>query len=176
MIPLKAMGLRKFVLNTGILVVLIAISGLIYIRIAPNDMIVLHVTPPLIPPASSRDLPDSYEVRRHVDMPPGALLSQLDKIILKTPRTSLLAGASEEGMITYMTRSRVFGFPDYTTVMAVPDGGPDTAPDAGGSDLTIYGHLRYGRSDLGVNKARITGWLKALDAARSGQAAGQVTR
>jgi len=53
-------------------------------------------------------------------------------------------------MITYVTRSRVFGFPDYTTVRQA------------GPQLEIYGRLRFGRSDLGVNAARIDGWLQSF--------------
>ena len=33
-----------------------------------------------------------------------------------------------------------------------------------GDVLKIYGRLRFGRSDLGVNKARVEGWLAALEA------------
>ena len=38
------------------------------------------------------------------------------------PRTKTLAGRAGEGMITWVTRSRLFGFPDYTTAAARPDG------------------------------------------------------
>ncbi len=77
-------------------------------------------------------------------------LAELDAIIRATPRTRLLAGAVAEGMLTYVTRSAVIGFPDYTTVR-LADG-----------QIAIYGRARYGLSDLGVNAARIDGWLDAL--------------
>ena len=51
-------------------------------------------------------------------------------------------------MITYVTRSALFRFPDYTTVRH---------RDA---QIEIYGRLRFGRSDLGVNAARIDRWLE----------------
>ena len=53
-------------------------------------------------------------------------------------------------MITYVTRSRVFGFPDYTTVRQA------------GDTLEIHGRLRFGESDMGVNAARVDGWLERL--------------
>ena len=62
----------------------------------------------------------------------------------------VLAGSVEEGMVTYITRSAVFGFPDYTTVRQR------------GDELEIYGRLRMGYSDLGVNGKRIDRWLALL--------------
>jgi uncharacterized protein (DUF1499 family) len=53
-------------------------------------------------------------------------------------------------MVTYVTRSRVMGFPDYTTVRQA------------GDMVEIYGRLRFGKSDLGVNAARIDRWLRRL--------------
>ena len=52
----------------------------------------------------------------------------------------------------------MWGFPDYTTVSILPAGTFDNA----GPLLMIDGRLRFGRSDLGVNKARIERWLTAL--------------
>ncbi len=58
-------------------------------------------------------------------------------------------------LITYVQRSRVFGFPDYLTVKAVVMDG--------GAGLIIWSRARYGRSDFGVNRARVEAWLAALD-------------
>ena len=100
-------------------------------------------------------MPDTVSDR---DLDGGAMrkvegdLAALDSIIRDTPRTQVLAGSVDEGMITYVTRSRVFGFPDYTTVRQE------------GDMLEVYGRLRFGKSDLGVNAARIDGWLRQLQA------------
>ncbi|MFD1156487.1 DUF1499 domain-containing protein [Roseovarius aestuarii] len=77
-------------------------------------------------------------------------LVRLDTIIRGTARTQVLAGSVEAGMITYVTRSAAIGFPDYTTIR-LRDG-----------QIEIFGRARYGASDLGVNAARIDGWLDAL--------------
>ncbi|SEK45696.1 Protein of unknown function [Roseovarius azorensis] len=125
------------------LLVLIA-AGLAYIRLAPSDVARWH------------DLPDGISDQT---LESGAMrrvrgdLAALDAIIRDTPRTTVLAGSVEDGMVTYVTRSRVFGFPDYTTVRQA------------GERLEIYGRLRFGASDLGVNAARIDGWLRRLDQA-----------
>ncbi|MDZ4089524.1 MAG: DUF1499 domain-containing protein [Tabrizicola sp.] len=81
---------------------------------------------------------------------PDALLARLDAIALATPRTQRLAGSVEAGRITWITRSALWGFPDYTTAEARPDG------------LYILSRLRFGRSDMGVNAARLKGWQASL--------------
>ena len=75
---------------------------------------------------------------------------RLDALVRDTPRTQVLAGSLAQGMLTYVTRSAFFGFPDYTTVRQR------------GAHLEIYARLRFGRSDLGVNRARVEQWLSAL--------------
>jgi len=77
---------------------------------------------------------------------------ELDKIIRDTERTSHLAGTLEEGMVTYVTRSKLWGFPDYATVWV------------SGQDLVIHSRLRFGGGDTGVNRARVDNWLSKLPA------------
>ncbi|MHA6261691.1 DUF1499 domain-containing protein [Arenibacterium sp. CAU 1754] len=76
----------------------------------------------------------------------------LDQIIRETPNVTVLAGTLKDGRRTYIARSRVIGFPDYVTVQ-YEDG-----------LLKIYSRIRFGRSDFGVNAARVDGWLNALQA------------
>jgi len=127
------------ILATFLLVLILA--GLAFIRLAPSD------------PARWHQMPESVTDR---DLDGGAMrrvegeLESLDAVIRDTPRTRVLSGSPDQGMITYVTRSRVFGFPDYTTVRQ------------SGDMLEIYGRLRFGKSDLGVNAARIDGWLDRL--------------
>ena len=56
--------------------------------------------------------------------------------------------------ITYVHRTTVFGFPDYISVKAVPEGD--------GAALIVWSRSRYGHSDLGVNKERIDAWLAQI--------------
>ena len=56
--------------------------------------------------------------------------------------------------MTYVTRSALWGFPDYTSVKVVPDGA--------GSVVTIFARARFGESDIGVNRARVERWLSQL--------------
>lgn len=131
----------KWVGLTLLVLVLIVAAGMAWIRLAPDDVSRWH------------RLPEGIENR---DMEGGVMrvvegdLVRLDRIIRTTPRTHVLAGSVDDRMVTYVTRSRVFGFPDYTTV------------EQRGDDLALFARLRYGKSDMGVNKARVEGWLTAL--------------
>lgn len=87
-----------------------------------------------------------------VDGGGGDAMARLDRIIRATPRTSVIAGAVSEGMVTYQTRSQLWGFPDYTTLSLSEEGGPRV--------IEIYSRLRFGTSDMGVNRDRIMGWLE----------------
>jgi uncharacterized protein (DUF1499 family) len=129
-------------------VVLMVVAGLGWIRLAPSDPAVWHVDPQV---TADQDLADGVRRRIPTD---AQTFAALDRIILTTPRTEVLAGSVEEGKVTYITRSQWMGFPDYTTVMK--------------SDnvLELYARLRFGRSDVGVNKTRVDGWLQMLDAQR----------
>lgn len=80
------------------------------------------------------------------DLPPNAMV-KLSQIIKETPRTvphDALKGQA------FVTRSKFFGFPDIT-LMWEQDG-----------HLHLFAHLVIGKSDLGVNAARVDGWLKQL--------------
>lgn len=123
------------------IILLVIFGGLAFIRLAPSNPAVWHVDPKV---TADQDLTGG--VRRRV--PAGADgFDQLNAIVLATPRTDLLAGSADEGFATYVTRSKWFGFPDYTTVKQ--DDGV----------LEIWARLRFGKSDMGVNKARVDGWL-----------------
>jgi uncharacterized protein (DUF1499 family) len=113
---------------------------------APNDYLVA-------PQGATAARPDrAAEV---YPITPGELLQRLDAIATGAPRTGRVAGSPEEGWITYVQRSRVFGFPDYISVRAVE------VP--GGSALIVWSRARFGYGDLGVNRARVEAWLARLD-------------
>lgn len=133
-----------------IALVLLLAAAFLYVRLAPlnaqsyNDM---------GKPRPPGDYPDigGFTVVRDLGADASAAMERLDATIRATPRTKRAAGSVAEGVVTYVTRSRLWGFPDYTTV---------SLQDA---HITIHGRLRFGRSDLGVNRARILGWLRETD-------------
>ena len=124
-----------------------------FFRLAPSDLSKWHVA--VLAVEGEEIQTGGILIRsKNFDVEPADLLDRLQEVALETPRTSVLAGNVEEGRITFISRSLVWGFPDYTTVEAKADGED--------SYLLIHGRLRFGRSDLGVNAKRVKGWLAAL--------------
>ena len=89
------------------------------------------------------------------EMAAGDLAQAFHDYALSQPRVVRLSGPPEQLWMTFIQRSKWFGFPDYISVRIVP-------VDAGRSALIVYSRARYGGSDLGVNQERITGWVEGL--------------
>lgn len=122
--------------------VIVVVLG--YIRLAPSDPLTWHAMP-----AVTADRNFANGVTRQIETGADGL-ARMDTIIVATSRTVRLAGSVEDGMVTYVTRSRIMGYPDYTTAQQV------------GDLLTIHARARFGKSDFGVNQARVEGWIDAL--------------
>ncbi|MEQ3625315.1 MAG: DUF1499 domain-containing protein [Celeribacter sp.] len=146
---------------TVLIVVLVAVAGFaLWVRMAPSEPERWHVDPAEARPGKGR-----FIVAPGGDMPPrlypgrdpGEVLSRLDAIALSEPRTERLSGAPGEGRITWVQRSRLWGFPDYITADAQPAPG-------GGTRLEMLSRLRFGSDDMGVNGARVKRWLQRLEA------------
>ncbi len=141
----RVQGMEKLMLVLWIMIAAaVVVAG--YIRLAPSDPMQWHVEP-----AVSRNSDQAGGVRRMLEGDADTLY-RLHNIIMDSDRTEMLAGSPADGMITYVTRSRIMGFPDYTTVWL----------DRG--QIKIFARLRFGKSDLGVNAARVDGWLAILQA------------
>lgn len=157
--------------RTLLLLGLLIGGGLAWIRLAPSDPARWHVDPGHAPASGlTASPPDPGSVIRvrsgaranvaFFGTPPAAALEALDAVALATPRTRRLAGSPQEGRITWITRSAVFGFPDYTTAEVRVAGEMVT--------VDLHARQRFGRKDAGVNEARLRDWLARL-AARQGR-------
>jgi uncharacterized protein (DUF1499 family) len=148
-------------------ILLLAAGAMIYVRVAPLDPDSWHVDPVTAP---TPETPNSFRV-----LTPGAtpgpeemvspvyavsaaeLMQAFDRMALAQPRTERLAGTPDgQGYVTYVQRTALVAYPDYVSVRAVPVG-------EGQSALVILSRSRFGKSDVGVNRARITQWIGALD-------------
>lgn len=138
--------------------VLLVAGGAAYVRLAPDDPVRWHVAPRLAvlekggATGAVLGVPGGAAVQIAA-ADPAAALSRLDAIAMASPRTRRLAGSVAEGRITWVSRSRVWGFPDYTTAQITPGG------------LAIHARQRYGADDWGVNAARLRDWLAQLSLA-----------
>ena len=138
--------------------IIAGLGVLAYIRLAPSDPAVWHLdmTAPgfrpgaswaaFCPPPGSRNAPLINDA--------AAILSDLDAIALRWPGTRRLAGSPSNGRITWITRSRLIGFPDYTTAQILPD--------PSGPRLCVLARQRFGSGDGGVNAHRILSWAQSL--------------
>ncbi len=141
-----------------------AILGLVaagaWVRLAPLDAGTLHVDPLTVTARGSTNgwlaAPEGDAPPLRVDLDPTVAAARVAEVILGTPRTTLLAGGDD--WATYVTRSALWGFPDIASVRITPAGE--------GAEVAVYSRARFGRSDLGVNRARVEGWRAALGAAR----------
>lgn len=133
-------ALYVIVLLIGLLLCLAA-----YVRLAPSDPARWHQRI-----AAGQDADLAGGAIRVVPAGSGDL-ERVDVAMRALPRTLVLEGSVAASRITYVTRSRLWGFPDYTTV------------EYGDGVLKLFGRLRFGRSDLGVNAARIGEILTVLE-------------
>ncbi|MEL7092644.1 MAG: DUF1499 domain-containing protein [Pseudomonadota bacterium] len=130
--------------SIGFIAVLV-LGFALFVRVAPTDPARWHQS---VQATSDTDLVGGAIRVRDAD--PEAL-AKIDAAARDLPRTRTIAGSVEERRITYMTRSALWGFPDYTTV-EYADG-----------TLRAYARLRFGRSDLGVNARRLDTLLRAIE-------------
>lgn len=126
-------------------IILVVIAADAWVRLAPIDPARFSVEG-LAKPTGDHPETGGFQAVREV-AEPQAQMTALDKIIRATARTRRVEGSPEAGQAAYVTRSAFWGFPDVTTLWV------------DGKTVQIRGHLVFGRSDLGVNRARILGWL-----------------
>ena len=94
------------------------------------------------------------------DVDAATVLAAFKKVANRNWNVGIVAGSIEEGMITFVARSTVFGFRDYITVKATDE--------AGGSKLSIYARPRFNVYDWGVNQKRLDRWLAKLEQTLAG--------
>ncbi len=138
-----------------VLLLVVVAATLVYFRFAPSDPGRWHVDPLTAPDpgkGNARIAPPDAPV---FDMTPEELMAAFDRVAMAEPRVTRLAGSVGDGFATYIARSRVFGFPDYISVRALP-------ADGGGATLAIFSRQRFGRDDMGVNGKRLDDWLGKL--------------
>lgn len=131
-------------MTLAFVVVLLGFGMLAYVRLAPSNVTRWHEAG-----AITKDSVGQNSVRRLVDAGPDGL-AKFAEVALRDPRTEVLAGSADEGLITVITRTRMVGYPDYTTAWMQ------------NGTLAIYGRSRFGRRDFGTNAERVDGWIARL--------------
>jgi hypothetical protein len=143
MVQTKVVKMIWFILVCAI------IAGFGYIRLAPTDVARWHK------PIGDAESVDGGGWSARVIPASTGMLSDLHQGMLGLLNTELVAGSLTEGRLTYITRSKLIGFPDYTTI------------EQDGESIKLYARLRFGRSDFGVNGNRLDRLIKRVRAKRA---------
>jgi len=120
----------------------------------PIDMARLTrpATPNTAPAAPAGFAPAPDIATRRYPVPPERLFAAIRAVALAQPRTALHAAFDSRRQVHFVARSALLNFPDLVAVQVTPDSG-----------LILWSRSVYGRSDFGVNRARLEAWLAALD-------------
>lgn len=129
--------MRKAIRMASTILIFAVLLLMAYIRMSPLDADRWHV------PVEASSNEDRVGGAVRVIAGDETTLRALDASAKDLKRTHVLAGSVAEGRITYVTRSMFFGFPDLTTIELV------------GEQIRMFARLRFGTSDMGVNRNRL---------------------
>lgn len=136
-----------------VLFALFLIAGIAYVRLAPLPTARFSAKPGPHDPGTHKTLGGVKVVLPLAGLPEHAL-ARLAQIASDTPRTVKIVSVQKgEQPLCFVTRSRVWGFPDIAILWEE------------GGNLHIHSHLVFGKGDMGVNGAKVAAWVKALNAA-----------
>jgi len=138
----------------------LGVGFVLWVRSAKDDPLVWHVDPLTVVKGGKPNrylmLPDNTPSKSPMfEVSALELAAAFDRVAMAQPRVSLLAGSVDELWMTYVQRTALMRYPDYISVKVI--GNTD-----GSATLAIYSRSRFGRSDFGVNRARVKMWIKAL--------------
>ena len=137
----------RWLLVLLIVLVIAAIAGVIYVRTAAHDPARWHIDPATVTEVNTdNEFLDSRIIAGSPDAIASTLLSELDG--------EVLAGDLAKDWSTFVVRTPLIGYPDYVSVRMTPA--------ADGTRVTLFSRSRFGKSDLGANKARVQRVFEAL--------------
>lgn len=140
-------------MKTYLYVAVFAIIAFIVLRYAPVDHEEFHDDP-------AEPDPQRAEVRLigldapRFPAPAAEVLEEFAAIALRDQGVHIAAGDLDEGMITFVARSKILGLRDYITVKAVDE--------VGASKLAILARPKGRLFGGHANAARLDRWLQEL--------------
>ena len=132
----------KYVMYVVVVACVLLLGLVAFVRLAPTDPAVWHAP---IPETNSQNMTGGAIRVTQAD---ANAFARVNAAMQALPRTRIIAGSIAEGRVTYETRTKWIGFPDYTTI-ELRDG-----------LLKMHARLRFGKSDLGVNRERLERLLR----------------
>ena len=137
------------------LLLFVAIAGALWIRLAPHDTDRWHVDPADAPEPRGNGFRVIGDVAPRFPGDLETVLGTLTEIALAEPGVHLLDGGADEGLVTFVSRTKWAGFPDYVTFKAVAEGDR--------TKIAAISRARYPGSDRGVNRERLDRWFAELE-------------
>lgn len=89
------------------------------------------------------------------DVPAPTLAEAWAEVVARQPRVRRLAEDAAALQYDYVQRSALWRFPDLVTVRFIA-----VSPET--STVAVFSRAIYGYGDLGVNRKRVTAWLRLL--------------
>lgn len=86
---------------------------------------------------------------------PDQAYAAIRTVAAAQPRTFVLAEYPARRQAQWVARSRLMNYPDIVVA--------EVAPSGTGTGLWLYSRSLIGRSDFGVNRARVMTWLAAIE-------------
>ena len=138
-----------------LLAALLALACVVaYVRLAPAAPGTFHVDPFSFGQSGPNAVHIAPPEAPVFETTPEGLHAALQKAILAEPRSKVWATSPDAFHTTYVTRTRLMGYPDYISVAV--------RAAEGGASFAVYSRSRFGYSDLGVNRARLDRLLGRL--------------
>jgi uncharacterized protein (DUF1499 family) len=128
-----------------------------YIRLSKVEQSIWHLDPDSI---TNININNSFLLNyankgtKTFNLEVNALFNILNNIIIND-NCEKVFGDINLGLITYVCRSKMFGFPDYVSINFKNLG-------VNKSSLSIFSRSRFGWYDFGKNKQRVQKWLTEL--------------
>lgn len=139
-------------LMTYVLVAL-ALLALGVFRFWPLDMAQFNMDPFDAKPLDKPNFFISIDQDGQFDVPADKLSAAFDRVIANAPRIKSVANG--DFGTTYITRSRLMGYPDFISVKIV-----EISPTS--AQIKLFARARFGYSDMGANEKRVKTLLDAL--------------
>ena len=146
---------------TVLVILALLLGAMAYVRFAPVDIDHWHVNPDAEGRASG---PRDYKLSAASDANGPAINTSMSveqsieaasDWFLSQPKSKQIAGIAYTGFVTFELRTKLVDYPDYYSVKV--------AETEEGSAISVYGRARFGRSDLGVNKARLNAFKAFIE-------------
>ena len=136
--------------------VLGVVTGLFWVRAAPIDAVLLHISPMEASDPGAAGIRIGPEEIASWALAPKQLFERAVGVISDEAGVSVLVIDEAELLATFVVRTPIWGFPDVVNIQVFPG--------AEGATLAFHARALRAGYDWGVNRARTAQWIAAISA------------